>query len=343
MLNELIDLLFELLYPLLAGIGGIAIIILLAWLFCPEKIEKWAILFHKLAAYISEKHEKRYISKHIEFTINDQRKKLCKESSGILPYALEVKWVDADTIDSALKNENILVVKMKNHRNQSKNLALAVKEYVPNALIPTARKYVEPVLMKAIDYVASKIILEKETSAFSYFVDITKPELDKIPECKEYIEQLDKINEEGKLSRVLLSEYKKLGFLHPADPNPKIYKETLELESKVYTLSTKEPEEKVDLSLLGEYLKVAVVPVAKDITVEMHGIQPHVDFIRGSLQKGINTFYLVAAGRINIALAKEVLKKAEAQLNLKRTYEDEYDGVYKGKKMKMFVGILETK
>ena len=34
---------------------------------------------------------------------------------------------------------------------------------------------------------------------------------------------------------------------------------------------------------------------------------------------------------------------AESQLNLKRTYEDEYDGVYKGKKMKMFVGILETK
>lgn len=325
-----------------AGTGIFAVIIFVTWLFFPEKIEKWVVLVHKFAAFISEKHERRYIAKHIELSINEEKGKLSKESSGILPYGIKIVWIDADNIESYLGGDDVLIVKMKNHRNQSKNLALAVREYVPNALIPKARRYVNPPLMKAIDYVISKSILSKDTNAFSYFVDIISPELESTPSAKDLVKELDKINEQGLLTRVLLSEYKKLGLLHPADPTPEVHTETLNFEKKVYALVTKKPEEKVSPCLCGNFIKAAVVPIAKDLTVEMYGLDPHMNFIKDSLQKGVETFYIIAAGKHNLLLAKTILERAIKEYRLLRIYESEYTATFRNQKMKMFMGILQA-
>jgi len=49
---------------------------------------------------------------------------------------------------------------------------------------------------------------------------------------------------------------------------------------------------------------------------------------------------VVAAGEFNTFLAGQVLEEAERRYKLRRIYENKYYGTYKGKKMKMFVGIL---
>jgi len=320
-----------------SGTGLLAFAFFLVWVFYPEKVEKWVILLSKLVAYFSEKHERRYISKHIEYNVNSLREKFCRESSGILPYKIEVEWINSDEIESYLKGDNVLIVKMKNHRNQSKNLAIAVKEYVPNALIPTARMYVEPSLMRAIDYVVSKEFLKRDTSAFTYFSEVVKVE----QKIKEFVEKVDKINEQGFLTRVLLSEYKKLGLLYPREPTWETYNETLDLESKVHALVTKKPEEKVSPKICGKFIKAALVPVAKEETVEKGGIEPHLTFIKNAINEGIKTFYVVAAGKTNIFLAKAVMNSVEREINLKRVYEEEYTGIFRENKTKMYLGILE--
>jgi len=264
--------LIQILQLILSGIGVFAIAYVLVWILHPEKVEKWVIMFNKFAAYFSEKHERRYISKHIEHRINSSREKLCKESEGIFPYKLKIEWIEADQIENCLREQdNVLIVKMKNHRNQSKNLAIAVKEYVPYALIPTARRYVEPHLMKAIDYVVSKVFLAKDTSALTYFINMNKLDLT----TKDHIIKVDKIHDQGYLTRILLSEYKKLGYLlYPKEPTSETFNETLELESKIYALVTKRPEEKVSPEVYGKFIKVAIVPIAKDETIERGGIVP---------------------------------------------------------------------
>jgi len=328
---------FQVLQLIFSGTGLFAFAFFLVWVFYPEKVEKWVILFSKLVAYFSEKHERRYISKHIEYNVNSLREKLCKESSGILPYKIEVEWINLDEIESYLQGDNVLIVKMKNHRNQSKNLAIAVKEYVPNALIPTARMYVEPSLMKAIDYVVSKEFLKRDTSAFTYFSEVVKVE----PKVKEFVEKVDKINEQGFLTRVLLSEYKKLGLLYPREPTQEAYNETLDLESKVHALVIKKPEEKVSPKICGRFIKATLVPVAKEETVEKGGIEPHLTFIKNANNEGIKTFYVVAAGKTNILLAKTVVNRIERETNLKRVYEEEYTGIFRENKTKMYLGVLE--
>jgi hypothetical protein len=328
----------QVLQLILSGTGLLAIAFFLVWVFYPEKVEKWGILLSKLVAYFSEKHERRYISKHIEYNINSLRERLCEESSDILPYKVEVEWINTDEIESYLQGDNVLIVKMENHRNQSKNLAIAVKEYVPNALIPTARRYVEPLLMKAIDYVVSKEFLKRDTSAFTYFSEVVKVEQN----TKDLVEKVDKINEQGYLTRILLSEYKKLGVLYPREPTPETYNETLDLESKVHALVTKKPKEKVSPEIRGKFIKAALVPVAREETVEKGGIEPHLAFIKNSINEGIKSFYVVAAGKTNIILAKTVVNNVERETDLKRVYEEEYTGIFREKKTKMYLGILEA-
>ncbi len=226
---------------------------------------------------------------------------------------------------------------MKNHRNQSKNFALAVSEYVPKALIPIARVYVHPPLMKAIDYVISKEILTSDTVAFNYFIDIRKREMES---AENLIEEVEEIHRKGYLGRILLFEYKKLDLLYPADPKPDVHEETKNFELKVYRLATKKPEEKVDAICLGKYIKAVVVPIARVETLEYFGIEAHLKFIGESLEKGINTFYVVAAGEGNIYLARQVVGEAEKRYKLRKIREDEYHGIHRGKRMKMFVGTL---
>lgn len=329
--------LLDVLQLLLSGIGSVAVVFFLAWIFFPEKVEKWVILVSKLLAYFSEKHEKRYIAKHIEYNINSLRERFCKQSSDILPYKIEVEWIDTENIESYLKGDNILIVKMKNHRNQSKNLAIAVKEYVPNALIPTARKYVHPCLMKAIDYVVSKEFLAKDTSAFTYFSNVTIVNSD----VKDLIDKVDEINKQGFLTRILLSEYKKLAYLFPSEPTSETYNETLDLELKVYALVTKKPEEKVSPGVCGKFIKAVIVPIAKEETVESWGIEPHLNFIKNSILKGIKTYYIVAAGKSNIILAKTILNRVAKEVGLKKVYEEEYTGIFREHEMKMYVGTLQ--
>jgi hypothetical protein len=237
------------------------------------------------------------------------------------------------------EQDNVLIVKMKNHRNQSKNLAIAVKEYVPYALIPMARRYVEPHLMKAIDYVVSKEFLAKDTSALTYFINMNKLDL----ATKDHIVKVDKIHEQGFLTRILLSEYKKLGYLlYPKEPTSETFNETLELESKIYALVTKRPEEKVSPDVYGKFIKVTIVPIAKDETIEKWGIEPHLEFIKKSLEKGIRTFYVVAAGKINVSLAKNLVDIVERKIGLKKVLCEEYDAIFREQKIRVFLGMLEA-
>lgn len=234
------------------------------------------------------------ISKNIEYNINRHVEKFNKESGEIFTYRIKVKWTDADSIESDLR-DNVLVIKMKDHRNQSRNFALAIREYVPKALIPTARRYVHQGLMKAIDYVISKDILAVDTNALNYFINITADDINQI---KDLVEETEEINKEGRLTRILLSEYKKLSSLYPTDPKPDVHRETKEFESKVYRLAVKEPEEKVDPTYIGKYIKAAVVPIAKIETFRDFGLEAHMKFIKESLEKGVDTFLCGGSWRV---------------------------------------------
>lgn len=126
-----------------------------------------------------------------------------------------------------------LIVKMRDFENQSKNYALAIKEFVPKALIPKARRYVKPKLMRSIDFSVSKDILENNTVALElyedYFFEEIKASNSNLEEVKRLIKKVDRIDRRGLLTRIMLREYKKLAALYPQEPPNKVLEETSEV------------------------------------------------------------------------------------------------------------------
>jgi hypothetical protein len=160
---------------------------------------------------------------------------------------------------------------------------------------------------------------------------------------KDFIGRVDKIHEQGYLTRILLSEYKKLGYLlYPKEPVPETFNETSELESKIYALVTKRPEEKVSPDVCGKFIKVTIVPIAKDETIMKGGVEPHLTFIKKSLEKGIRTFYVVAAGKLNVTLAKGLVNIVEKDYGLKKVFSEEYNAIFRERKTKMYLSVLEA-
>lgn len=310
------------------------------WIFLPEKVEKWAILVHRGLAYVSEKHERTYIAGSIEERVRQWKERMLKELSSILPYDLKVKWVNMETVESELK-EGKLIIKMKNHRNQSTNFAFAVREFVPNTLLPKARQYVDPLIMEGIDYVISKSILSDDTRALQYFSDQAK---DRFSEAglKQIVNELDAIHSQGERTIILLSEYSALSVLYPQDPNEKIYRETASFEKMLYGVVKKEPDQDVQLKVDGNYIHAAIIPVAKSFTLLTSGITTHLEGIRRDIEHGIIGFYIIGAHG-NISNAKELFEKSCSAYGMTRVWENEFRGTYRGRRDKLYCGCLEKK
>jgi hypothetical protein len=312
----------------------------LLWLFFkhPEKVERWISIMTRTVAYFSKGAARIHMATDIQSTIDAQRKKLNVHEE-VLPYGVSVKWTNVDEVQTDLK-ENRIVIMMQPYQSQARNLAHIVSVYVPRALLPKARRYVEPNLMSGIDHTVSKSILKENTTALEYYLSEV---MDRVSnEVKSWIERMDKLNEQGILSRILLPEIKRLNILYPQEPNQKVFVESVELASLLHRLITKEPGVDISPNYSGIYIKMAVVPVAKPEKIAYEGIESHLAFIKCALSNGIDHFYVVSTSPF-IKYARDLVRITERNLRLEKVYEDEYEGLFRGKITKMFAAMLIVK
>ena len=315
--------------------SGITILAFLTLLMMnPDKIDKWTSNIYRLGAFFSKRSELRYMATNIQNTIDDKIKKLGADNS-VISYGLEINWTKEESAEVDLI-ENRVIVMMMPFKSQQKNLARIISLYVPKALLPESRRYVDPNLMKGIDYTISKNILEDNPPAFAYYIE---DEADKITEdVKQMLELIEPLNSNGRLSRVIITEYKSLSGLHPSEPSEKILKETVDFIKQMSNFETAESgydgEESSGI-FLGENIKMAMVPVGDPDKLVTYGTVKHLEFVEKQLKQGVEHFYIVSAGRVH-PIAKEFTKRVCRELGLSLVYEELYDGIFRGRKMKMY-------
>jgi hypothetical protein len=71
------------------------------------------------------------------------------------------------------------------------------------------------------------------------------------------------------------------------------------------------------------------------------GIVPHLAFIKKSLEKGIRTFYVVAAGKFNVTLAKSFADTIERNFGLKKFSAKSTTQFLENKKQKCIYACLK--
>jgi len=319
--------------------SSVATTLILLWLFVknPEKIEKWVSMLLRLFAYFSERAERSYMATNIQAIIDEKRKKM-GAGGNVLAYGLKIKWTNQDSAEVDLK-ENKVIAMMRPFKSQAKNLAVIVSLYVPRALLPRSKEYVDKNLIASIEYVISKTILESNPIAMGYYID---REIQKhSDETKELIQMVAHIHEIGRLTRVIIPELQDLSKLYPMEPNQSIHNETVELVKEIHKFETiVEPakEEEGAGIFSGKHIKMALVPVGKAEKLLITGIQSHLDFIEKQIDKGISHFYIVSAGASN-KYAKLLAERASKKFNLSLVFSEEYVGKFRGEKKKMFCAL----
>jgi len=327
---------------LLRIIGGIissslitALVLISIFIKSPEKIEKWVSMFLKVGAYFNERMEKGFMATNIQSTVCEKRREL-GIGGDVLSYGIQIKWTDQESAEVDLK-ENKVIVMMRPFRSQAQNLANVVSLYVPRALLPKSRRYIDPDLITGIDYTVSKTFLEDNPTALNYFLE---REIEKhTEEVRSFIDLIEPIHSVGRLTRIIIPEFQSLSGLHPMEPNLGILNETTELVRLSHEFETVGPDENINGIFFGEYIKAVIVPVGKGVTLSISGTTPHLDFIKKQIGRGIQHVYIVSAGRNNM-YAKELVGRACRECNLSIIFNEEYKGKFRGRKRNMYCALL---
>jgi hypothetical protein len=321
--------------------SGVALVAVLLYFFKnPEKLEKWASIFFRVFASVSKNWEKRYMATNIQSVVDSRRKEIGLSERG-LSYGIQIKWTNDDTIETDL-DENNVVVMMRPFKSQAKNLANMISVYVPEALLPQSRRYVDQSLMKGIDSTVSKAILSVNPTALSYYVNT----LMKLPEdTLRKMEQIEELNNIGYLTRIIIPEYEMLSGLYPAEPSNSVAKETIELFESASSYVRKVD---ADVSLSGEgifmgnLLNMCIVPVGAADVLLTSGITKHCDFMKRWHSRGIRYFYIVSTEILTEHFEKLISKICQ-DLKLSVVFRETYKGTLRKKKRNLMCCLLVSR
>lgn len=304
-------------------IGGIALYI---FVLNPEKGDVLIFFLAKWFSKFNEVAEKTATARGIQSKINNFIKSINSEVENLLPYGLKTKWIP-ENIDkqSFIKNGKVVVM-LKYHKNQDENLSRVTLFYMREAVIPEGRPHISSKLSESIDLMMTKKALysfAEARSSFSYFVrEILHPKAEKDAEIKEFCTVIDKLDERGLFTRVLLRELKELGYKRAGltETGDTVF-ETGEFTKFLNEIAQKEQGQDVPLTFNKTYIKVAIILVARPGT-EIFGVDPFIKRIKEKIKKRINVIYIFARGS-NIKLAKEVSRICKNIPELSQIHKEE--------------------
>lgn len=320
-LMNLLDLIYKFIEnPLLWGYP-ILIFIIIYFLLNPEKVEKWGAILLKAFAYFSVRAEKKHISLDVQSYVNSFQKQVNSECEGLLPYGIKIEWVGEEITPESFLAEGKVIIRLGHHKNRDENIIRVILEYVSQALVPEIKHHIAKEVRQAIDFTVIKKILNDVPSALNRFYETRyKPEVKENPKIEELCKMMDDLDNVGWFTRIFLREMKEIGVeLQNRFPNLSemdVNNEVIDFLKFLHTIATKRPEEKVPLSFIGNFIKVAIVLIARPESIDL---EPHKRRIKEHISK-VNSIYLAARGG-NVELVKFLVREIDNWKSLRRIDE----------------------
>jgi hypothetical protein len=264
--------------------GGllVAVVAALWWVINnPDKAEK---VFGWLATAISKiwhKADRAAVAWSVAGQINDASATLLESApEGLIQHKIKIKWTGADEAEALLREGEVLVC-MEKAEHQERNVANALMAFLPKTMLTHARRYLDGQRMRAADLIVAKGLLDQDGSKPGaldvFYSDHLDPARNSGKDLCEKIDELDAIDLQGWLVRVLLAEYLRLGVeLHPGEPDPEVLREAEEFARWLHDISAREPGTEVgSLNFKGRYFRVAVIFVGIKAKLADEGLKPY--------------------------------------------------------------------
>ncbi len=285
----------------LGTFSGVLLPVIFYLLKNPEIIDKWSNIFYRFAFWMGEIREKRIVSSDLDYRITCIAKKINNEASGIIPYGIRIKWKDPIETIPYLQGGNVIIVLRKSD-NLDENIVKACCAYVPHALLPKARNIIDDKILRSLDTFMTKNILAygQYSSSYHYFVtNVLQPALEEDVGCQQMLDDIDKMNEIGMLTRILLEEYRKLGDMLYGTMEEMAYKnETKEFFEFLRRFAKRKPGDYSKLNFLGKKIKIAIILIAKKRTLRDYGIENHLKCMDMNRKNGVMRAFVFSYSQI---------------------------------------------
>lgn len=341
------------LWSVIKVIGWPVAVLLVAY-FCirySDKILIWISLLERYVGLISSKRKRKNISNEIEGRINSFAKKINSDVDNIFPYGIKLQWVEdlGDDFDrEAFVRKNQVVIKMKSHQNQDRNLSIATLEYISKGLIPKGRVYVSKNIMKSVDFkMVHKILMNNKLySALEYFNDhILSLEIRDEPKIEEYFEKMNNLDDHGLFTSVFLFELMMLGKKIPPgfeNIRKRAISEVKEFVLFLNDLAIRKPGEEGRLDFIRKEIRVSLLLIARP--EHLGHEERYLKRFEKNLKKGCERVYIGSIGLTNNSFAEGVCSSIKEEYEVEKLLERTVDVMNRtGNVTKGYVCVFQPK
>jgi hypothetical protein len=319
---------FAKLFPTLT-FSAIALGVIAYVLMYPDRAQKVAGFIWAGIARVFGAADRKAVAHLVQGDVNTARAELMKDApEGVLDSKLKVKWTKPEDAQ-ALMREGDVVVFMKKARHREENLANAVMAYLPRAVLPRARRYIDRETMRAVDLTLARSILQVShmpTGVLDVFFEKhLDPVLAEESGLRERLDEVDAIDIHGWLTRVMLNEYRIMGEkLYPGDCDEVCLRDARSFCDWLGKLARRKPYDyTTPLKYRGRFLSAGIVFVALKGRVETEGIEPYRKKAKRLVyQERCDSVFLMARDQ-NIPYVKELRDTlaTDARIESIETYE----------------------
>ena len=295
------------LYKILIG-SGLATSAIVIFIYSnPKLFEHWMAIFdrvlYKLLSFsllFKNYFDKRAVSSSIKDTVNSICEDINAEAPNALPHPLQIEWVNSTNKEPFI-SDGKAVVRLKRYANQEKNIVNATLMYLKVGLLPRSKIYLNNFLYKSCELkIASKILIaDRYSGAFNYFrSNILEPLIKSNSLISHNLKILNDMDYIGFFTHIFLTEVEYAGDkLLDAQKTKEIEEEINRFAKFLQIIANKSKQEDVPLRFKGSLIKVGIVLIARQETIQSYGIEPYIAAISRNIKDGYESIYIGAWGK----------------------------------------------
>ncbi|MDH5505760.1 MAG: hypothetical protein OEZ02_00885 [Anaerolineae bacterium] len=314
----------ELVQKWLPGVPVGILLVVLYFLFFPEKADKNLAMLFSLLRLIGLQFQKGFFKHDIQSRVNSFVKTLSRQTSDLETTKLRIEWVEKDIDQQAFIDAGKLILRLKKDDPGDMNFANGAYLYVSTSLLYRTKKYLSKSQKQAVDlFVTSKLIANEKTSVIGFFLDnflhpITS---DGNSKTAAIMDKFGRIDRAGLYFPILIQELTFLGYkFFGALKNQFIISEVNSLIDHLDKVSTREiGDEAVPLNFIQNYCKCGIAIIGRYQVINK-GINPYIEYLRSLMtHEKLETVYILANYRNRkkidsiVANTKSFFEKVDAR------------------------------
>lgn len=277
-------------------------------------LEKIGILLTwlcRLFSWVSRRIRLRGVASQIQSRINIGAESIESEVQGVMPHPIKIDWISLGEESAQIKDGQI-VVRIRNEFDNARNIVSATMLYLQEGLLKVSRPYIDQRLLQALDLdTAWKLIGKKEDSdvANHFLSQVYNPIVDNDLVVASDCEKIDAMDSRGIRTRIFMRELRGVGLKtrnSQEKPTRDLKAETRSFAEFIYPVTTSQRGAIYPLEFIGRKIKVGILLVGRFKTLAMWGLNVHKNWLRKKNEMGVETTYVLALGRKNVDLARQV-------------------------------------